>query len=95
MKNSIPMDEQETVINLMAKQIDDMAHVYTTQAHIMGKLSKLHEKYPDVCIIEQDDNYGMTFSVPREWIKISPKRQMSEESKLSAAQRLKEYSKAK
>lgn len=57
----------------------------------IAKLLKLHEKEPDkVQIIHMpEDNDGcIVANFPSSWMKISPPRQVSEQQRLAAAQRL-------
>ena len=87
-KISTPLDEQELVINLAPRQVEEKACVYTSMTTMLNKLWKLHDKHPDEVIVIRDDQYGTEFSVPRDWIRIQPKRQMSEEQKQQLAERL-------
>ena len=76
-----PLDEQETTINVMPTQISNTAYVYTSVPSTLERLWKLYEQYPDQVSIVLDDQYGTEFSVPKDWIKIKPKRQISDEQK--------------
>ena len=86
-----PLDEQETVINIAPVQVREKAYVYTSIPHELNRLWKLHEQYPDEVEISTDDKYGTEFIVPRDWVKIKPKRQLSEEQRRIAAERLAAY----
>lgn len=83
-----PYDEQETIINIDPKQISDRASVYTTIPAMINRMWALHEKYPEDVLVTHDDKYGSEFTVPRDWVKIKPKRQMTEEEKQALAARL-------
>ena len=74
-------DEQETIINSFPKQVSEKASVYTAILATLNYMWKLYEKYPDEVSIIHDDQYGTEFSVPKDWIKIKPKRQISDEQK--------------
>ena len=87
-KVSTPYEEQETIINISPRQISDCASVYSTLPAMINKLWKLHEKHPDEVKVVHDDKYGIEFSIPRDWIKVSPKRQVSEETKAKLRERL-------
>ena len=86
-----PLDEQETIINIDPKQISDKASVYTTIPSMLSRMWKLYEQHPDEVELISDDKYGSEFKVPRDWVRIKPKRQMSEEQKQKMAERLAQY----
>ena len=88
-----PLDEQETIINLDPKQISDRASVYTTIPATLNRMWKLHEQFPEECIVTHDDKWGSEFSVPANWIVVKPKRKMSDEQRQAAAERLAEIRK--
>lgn len=70
------LDEQETTINVLPAVVSKSAEVYTCIPNMIEKIRKLAEEYPhDVVIVEKDGYVNAT--VPREWIKIQPKRKSS------------------
>lgn len=82
--------EMETILNY--NEAENMASVYTHNVGLMNKLRGLMEEYPEVKLVRQD--YDMLeVEVPKRWIKVSPPRRVSEETKQKMAQRLTEYRK--
>lgn len=86
-----PLDEQETIINIAPNAINKRASIYTTMPNMLAKMWKMQEQYPDDVLIVHDDKYGTEFSVPNDWIKIKPKRKLSDEQREAAVARLAEY----
>ena len=87
-KTGNSLDEQETIINILPSQITDRANVYSTVPAFVNRMWKLHEQYPAEVTVEKDDQYGTEFSVPKDWIKVKPKKKMSEEQKQILKERL-------
>lgn len=85
-KRITPIDEQETSINI--DYIDRCAYVYSTNKTMINKLYKLIENNKDNSEIIKDDKYGLEIKVPIKWIKISPPRKVSEETRIKAAERM-------
>jgi len=83
-----PLDEQETIINYNPNQVNDRASVYTSATNTLAAMWKLYNERPDEVKIIHDDKYGTEFSVPRDWIKIKPKKQLTDEQKQLLASRL-------
>lgn len=88
MNKAIPLDEQETIINLSPAQVSKKAQVYSCMPNMVGKLRKYAKERPDDVQIEKDEGDMVFASVDRSWIKIAPKRRMSEEQRIAAAERL-------
>ena len=89
MRSQYSLDEQETIINMMPSNVSKFAEVYTCIPGMIQRILKLHEEYPeDVAVVEGDDYINAT--VPREWIKIQPKRKctLTDEQKKANAERL-------
>jgi len=63
---------------------------------MVQRLLKLQEEYPDEVAVIEGDGY-IDATVPREWIKIQPKRKsnMTEEQKQASIDRLAAYRAAK
>lgn len=87
-KVSIPLDEQETIINIRPNQVEERVNVYTSMYTTLTQLWKLQEEHPDELLVVNDDKYGTEFSVPRKWIKIKPPKKYSEEQKARMAENL-------
>lgn len=88
MNKSIPFEEQETVVILQPACVSQTAEVYTCMPNMLKKIRKLAESRPEEVKIKQDKGDMLIADVDRAYIKISPKRHMSEESKKAASERL-------
>lgn len=88
-KLTIPVEEQETTINIMGA--DTVASIWTNQRRMINKLEKLRAEHEEIKLIRVDDWEGYEYEVPVKWIKISPPRKvnMTDEQKAAAAERLK------
>lgn len=80
--------EQETIIHY--NEEEKTASVYTMNTSLTNKLAKLAEEYPDECMrtVTQQDGEGVTYIVPKKWVKVRPPRKMSEEQRIAASERL-------
>lgn len=88
MRNGIPLEEQETVIVMNPKQVSDTAEIYTCMPNMLKRIRKMAESRPDCVRIKRDDGDALFADVARSCIKISPKRQLSNEQRQAAAARL-------
>jgi hypothetical protein len=69
----------------------DRATLSLSQRRMISKIEKLANERPDECeIIATNTDGSICAHVPRSWIKISPKKQVSEENKLAASKRMSE-----
>ena len=86
---SIPASEQETVINF--SRLNDFATISTSDTTMKTKFDKLCENSPYYSVVS-DDGYYKTYRVSDKSLVScrSKKREMSEESKAAASQRLKD-----
>ena len=82
MKPNVPLDEQETTINVFPKQISDSAEVYTCIPSMVSRLKKLKKENPKDVLIHECPP-GIIAKVPQSWVKIAPKRKkiMTDEDK--------------
>lgn len=87
METKNPIDEQETVINILPAQISRNAEIYTCIPAMAKRLRKLAEARPDSIRIILDDGISVTAEIDRSCVKISPKRLISEEQRQAAADR--------
>ena len=87
METKNPIDEQETVINILPAQISRNAEIYTCIPAMSKRLRKLAETRPDSVRIVHDNGTSVIAEVDRSCIKISPKRLVSEELRRAAADR--------
>lgn len=81
----------ETVCNYTDKTM----FVSSDQQKIINRVRKLAEQYPDQVTIRNhpEQNDGCIYAtMPAEWLKLSPpiKREMTDEQRLAASERMKE-----
>ena len=86
---SYSLYEQEITISYNAAE--DFAVVFAAYPPIKRKIEKLIEEYPDQIKIRHSTDDDITVEVPKKWIKIRPPREMSEEQKLQAKERMEKY----
>ena len=85
--------EQELVINLNADE--KYANVYSCNPVWNRRIEKLIEENPkDIKILRKEED-AYEILVPKSWIKVMPKRKMSEKQKEAARERLLKYRAAK
>ena len=87
MKRSVPLDEQETIISFQPAAVSGEAEVYTTIPSTMVRMRNLKKANPDDVRTREDD-YALIATVPRNWIKVSRPRLVSEETKRKITERL-------
>lgn len=87
-KISTPIDEQELHINFSPAEMGKNCEIYTTIPWMMKYLEKMIEKYPDDCKLIRDDQYSYTVSIPFKLVKPRAPRQVSEEQRKAASERL-------
>ena len=73
------LSEMETTINFYADE--KRARIYTCDPAWIGKLNKLCALAPDECKLERSDGVGYWFTLPRVFIKLRPKRTLSEKQR--------------
>ncbi len=84
---TLSREERETII--LYTEADDRAEVYTHNKKMINRLAKLCAERPDeVEKIREADTGAVTYTVPRDWIRVVPKRRVSEEYRAAAAERL-------
>lgn len=92
MQYKLLKSERETVIN--CNDAEDVAYISTSQEPMKRRLRKLAESHPDDVKITNEDHYTLFVELPKKWIspsRIRPPRQISEEQRLAASERLKKY----
>lgn len=83
-------DFKETAVGYL--NVDDYATFSSDEKKWVNKIIRLHALHPSKVQILHwpDENHGTIVAhVPKHWLKISPPRQMSDEQKAAAAERLK------
>lgn len=88
MNNSIPFDEQETIISFVPTRVSKAAEIYTCMPDMLKKLTNLAESRPDCVRIKQDLGDAAFFEVSKSCIRITPKRKLSDEQRVAASERL-------
>lgn len=78
---NLSLYEQETIINF--NEADSTASVYTHNRALIRKLDKLAEERPGDCHREKTSHDGkaVDYIVPKAWVKIRPKRVLTDEQK--------------
>lgn len=93
LSNSVSISEQEVCINFMRDE--DFATIYTSDTTYMTKLDKLCKTSPDMYSLLSDTGRGKTYRVEDKTLisfrakKI--KRELTEEQKLAAGERMRKY----
>lgn len=84
---NIPGIERETVITY--NEQEKTAVVYTCRPALICKLDGLTTARPDECKLLRrfPDGIGMEYEVPKKWVKVSPPRFVSEETRAAMAER--------
>ena len=86
---SLSINEQELCINAMRDE--EFATAYCSDTTWITRFDKLVEKSPDLFEVVAETEYGKTYKFPKRLISIRSsivKREMSEEQKQLAAERL-------
>ena len=86
---ALSVEEQEICINAMRD--DEFATAYCSDRTWITKMDKLVEKSPDLYKVIAETDYGKTYKFPKKLLSLRSSiitREMSEEQKQLAAQRL-------
>ena len=95
LSNSVSLSEQEVCINFLRDE--DFATIYTSDTTYMTKLDKLCKTSPDMYVLIADTGRGKTYRVEDKTL-ISfraKKRELSEEQKIAAGERMRKYQASK
>jgi len=80
-------DYRENAIEFYADE--KTATVSFTQGRYITRIKKLAEKYPDECRIMAENKDGSIVAhIPTKWVKISPPKQISEETRERLSEQL-------
>lgn len=85
MSYTLSLYERETIINF--NEAESTAGIYTHNIALSNKLLKLSQTEPDLRIIRQSNDM-LEVEVPKKWIRVSPPKKLSEESRQKMAERL-------
>lgn len=68
---------------------EDMATLSLSQRRTISKVEKLAKSHPDQCeIIARNNDGSICAHIPVSWIKISPKKKVSDKQRQAASERL-------
>lgn len=84
-------EEKETYMN--TTEADKTATLYSNSRNWIERMRRLAAEYPDKVFLEREDENGASFVFPKSWMKVRPPRQISEEQRRQAAERLLKYRK--
>lgn len=95
LSNSVSIAEQEVHISFMRDE--DFAIIYTSDTTYMTKLNKLCNTSPDMYSLIADTGRGKTYRVEDKALISfrSKKRELSEEQKIAAGERMRKYQASK
>ena len=72
--------ERETII--LYNEADSNASIYTHNEILQRQLKKLHEKYPELVYPgEKNGSGGLSYTLPKKWVRIVPPQVRSEAQK--------------
>jgi hypothetical protein len=86
--NNLTKYEQETIINFNAGE--QTATVYTRDKAVMRKLDTLVTDFPNVYKLTNETEYDRTYEMPKSHINYRKPRQMTDEQREKARQRIKQ-----
>lgn len=95
LSNSVSISEQEVSINFMRDE--DFATIYTSDTTYMTKLDKLCKTSPEMYSLIADTGRGKTYRLEDKTL-ISfrvKKRELSEEQRIAAGERMRKYQESK
>ena len=78
MSHTLSLYERETIINF--NEAEAIAGIYTHNVALSNKLLKLSQTEPELRIIHRTGN-TLEVEVPKKWIRVSPPKKLSVESK--------------
>jgi len=81
----VSLYERETIINF--NEAEATAGIYTHNIALRNKLLKLSQTEPELRIIRQSEDM-LEVDVPKKWIRVSPPKKLSEETRQKMADRL-------
>lgn len=85
---SLSKIEQETVV--LFNEAEPTASIYTYNGALKRKLTGLcHTRPTEARLTKDDGRGGLTFEVPKRWIKVNASRLLTEEQKKERAERAK------
>lgn len=86
--------ERETIYTY--NEAEQSAQCFTYNKKLINQLTQLSEQRPEECLLLSDNGCGgLTYSIPKKWVKIRPSRIMSEEQRRELSERMKNNQKTK
>lgn len=85
MSYTLSLYERETIINF--NEAESTAGIYTHNVALRNKLLKLSQTEPELRIIRQSEDM-LEVDVPKKWIRVSPPKKLSKETRQKMADRL-------
>ena len=80
--------EQETIITFNEKETT--ATVYTCNRSLNRQLSELAKTRGEECSLDNADEYAVTCTIPKKWLKVRPNRILTEEQRAKLSAQMKE-----
>ena len=93
MKESVSLDEQETILNIVPAQISKRMSIYTCIPPDIRYCRKLADDHPEDVIVIKEDDYGIEIEVPASWYrrpKPPAKKSLTADQRADLAARLAE-----
>lgn len=84
--------EQEVIIIYNADE--EEANLYTTQPRLIEKIKTLIKDRGEEIEVVKEDEQSISVNIPKDWIKIKPKKVLTEEEKKKAKERFEKVKKA-
>lgn len=78
--------ERETII--LYNEEEQTAEVYTCNEAMKRKLTKIHEDGTEGITFVRSDEYSVTYTVPKKWVKINPPAKRTDKQIKTAMQNL-------
>ena len=79
--------DRKTIITFNDKE--QTASFYTCNTQMIKKLKEVAESFPAETEIEHEDEFSITATLPKTWIKLSTPRRLSNEQRDAARARMK------
>lgn len=78
--------EKETIINY--NDAESVANIYSCNKNMIEKLLQLEKEYPDKVSITYRSDVSLNAEIPKEWIKISAPRKLTDKQRQAARERM-------
>ena len=79
--------EKDTIFNY--NEAEKTAHCFTYNKKLIRQLVELASNRPDECqLVGDNGNGGLTYRIPKKWVKIKPSRILSDETRAAMRERM-------